>query len=51
MIDFELYFEYINDADMERAHAAELKLQERRFRTIISAVIRAGGISRFLSWL
>ncbi len=48
-------FEYINDADMANAMAAEKKWrakvearQERQFRKIISQVLVRVGIGRFL---
>lgn len=58
MIDFSLFYEYLNDADMERAQAADKAWrekmearQEQAFRKIMAMLIAKTGFGRFFSWL
>ncbi len=55
---FRLFYEYINDADLERAMAAEaawIKKQEARqaknFGNIVRKLITQAGIQRLFTWL
>lgn len=58
MIDFTMGFEYLNDADMRIARAAEAKWramverrQEKQFRRLVDKLIIRSGITRLMSWL
>lgn len=50
-MDFSMFYEYLDDADLERAHEAELKWQERQYRRIMRKLITRAGITRLFSWL
>lgn len=57
-IDFDLFYEYINDEDAKRAAESERRWrkkqeekQARAFYRIVSKIIAQSGITRLFTWL